>query len=273
MNLDLTSRALSFDKFEEFVRDLLNSKPTIPISEGKRKIELQKHDLVHRYGKQGDAQRGIDLIGALSGGARIVFQCKYHSADAKKSRVDKPEADAAIKLAREKYPEAKYYALITNSGFTPGAEDSLIDAGWLHWGGEELSDLLRSLPQFTGYHLVCDHFGKPEADRLYPLGPDLLVTPREALASRKDALAHRYACIGREKEIAELAEALTGKIRQAVILSGDGGLGKSRILCEVLSRLDGKKWKSLIVQKMERDESSAKQIALLDHANLLVGMD
>ncbi len=252
---------------------MLNSKPTIPISEGKRKIELQKHDLVHRYGKQGDEQRGIDLIGTLSGETRIVFQCKYHSADAKKSRVDKPEADAAIKLAREKYPEAKYYVLVTNSSYTPGALDSLADAGWLQWGGEELSDLLRSLPQFTGYHLVCDHFGKPEADRLYPLGPDLLVTPKEALASRKDALAHRYACIGREKEIAELAEALTGKIRRAVILSGDGGLGKSRILCEVLSRLDGKKWKSLIVQKMERDESSAKQIALLDHANLLVGMD
>jgi hypothetical protein len=270
---NLKSTALPFDKFEEFVRALLNSRPVIPISEGQRKIELQKHDLVHRYGKQGDAQRGIDLIGTLSGGARIVFQCKYHSADARKSRVDKREADAAIQLAREKYPEAKYYVLVTNSGFTTGAIDSLANAGWLKWGGEQLSDLLRALPQFTGYHLVCDHFGRFAADQLYPLGPDLLVTPKEALASRQDALAHRYACVGREQEIATLTGALTGKNRQAVILSGDGGLGKSRILCEVLSRLDGKKWKPLIVQKMERDESSAKQVALLDHANLLVGMD
>lgn len=252
---------------------MLNSRPAIPILKGKRKIELQKHDLVHRYGKQGDSQRGIDLIGTLSGGSRIVFQCKYHSAEAKNSRVGKTEADRAIKLAKEKYPEAQYYALVTNSSFKTDAIDSLNDAGWLKWDGEILKDLLRSLPQFTGYHLVCDHFGKSEADRLYPLGPDLLLTPKVALASRQDALAHKYACIGRESEITVITDALTGKKRQAVILSGEGGLGKSRILCEVLSRLEGKKWKPRILQKMEPSESSAKQVALLEENNLLVGMD
>lgn len=271
--LDLKSSALPFDKFEEFVRALLNSQPVIPISEGSRKIKLQKNDFVHRYGKQGDTQRGIDLIGTLTGGSRIVFQCKYHSAEANQPRVDKTEADKAIELASRKYPEAQYYALVTNSNFTTGAFDSLTSAGWLKWGNEQLNDLLRSLPQFTGYHLVCDYFGKSEADRLYPLGPDLLVTPKVALAFRQDALAHKYACVGREREITVLTEALTGKERHAVILSGDGGLGKSRILCEVLSRLEGKKWKPLILQKMEPSESSAKQVALLEQDNLIVGMD
>ncbi len=273
MNLELKSAALSFDKFEEFVCALLNSQPAIPITEGKRKIELQKHDLVHRYGKQGDAQRGIDLIGTLSGGSRIVFQCKYHSAEAKNPRVGKTEADSAIKLAREKYPEAQYYVLVTNSSFTNPAIDSLVAAGWFKWGGEQLGDLLRTLPLQARYKLVSEIFGESEALRLDPLGPCLLVAPKVALTNRQDALAHRYDCIGREREIELLTEALTGKKRQAVILSGDGGLGKSRILCEVLLRLDGKKWKPLILQKMERSENSSKQIALLEEDNLLVGMD
>jgi hypothetical protein len=273
LNLDLKSKVLPFDKFEEFVRALLNSRPTIPISEGKRKIELQKHDFVCRYGKQGDAQRGIDLIGSLSGGSHIVFQCKYHSPDAKDPRVGKTEAVKAIKLAEEKYPGMQFYALVTNSSFTPDAIDSLADAGWLRWDGEILNDLLRSLHPYTGYQLVDKFFGKPEADRLYPLGPYPLVEPKVALASRQDALAHRYACVGRDKEIAMLTQALAGKKRMAVILSGDGGLGKSRIFCEILSRLVGKKWKPRIFQKIDDSESSAKQLALLQEENLIVGMD
>ena len=129
--LELNTQSLTFDQFEAFLRALLNAHPVIPLRSDGRESNLHRHDLVHRYGKQGDRQRGIDLLGVLHGGDQIVFQCKYHDPNVSRPRVGKPQAEQSIELAEEKYPEAGFYVLVTNTSFTPPAIDSLIKANWL----------------------------------------------------------------------------------------------------------------------------------------------
>ncbi len=261
----------NFDKFEAFVNALLNSECEVRLGFDE-KIRMSSLKTTYRYGKQGDKQRGIDLVAQTVGGRIIVFQCKYHESST--TRVGLPIARKAVKKATEEYPEADEYVLLTNTSFTPGALDYFTENSWVMLGSDELHGAVRSLPSEDGYDLLVDHFGKIAADHFYPLGPHLLVSPKRFKNYQVGALSHKYACIGREKEIKRIVRKLTSKKKSCVIVAAEGGVGKSRLMCEVLERIEKMNEKNYVKILQAENSGSAKQINLADrYTNHVIAID
>ena len=257
----------NFDKFEAFVNALLGSDCELWLGFGE-KVKLENLKTTYRYGKQGDNQRGIDIVALTVGGRKIVFQCKYH--ESKTTRVGLTVARKSVKDAHEKYSDTDVYVLVTNTSFTPQADDHFRENCWGMLGGDELHRAVRSLPTKDGYDLVNRMFGKIAADYFYPLGPHLLISPKRYKSYQTGSLPHQYACIGREKEIKEIVKKLTTKKQSCVIISAEGGIGKSRLMCELLERIESQSEKNDVKILQAESSGEAKQINLADSYDLSV---
>lgn len=264
----------TFEKFEAFVTELLNKGVGLQ-GLPKQQRSLKGLTSTATYGSRGDNQRGIDLVGLLKNGKQIVFQCKYRTAKAQR-RYSKTEATAAVKLAEEKYPEAARYVLVTNYEFTPSASDALNGAGWWSWDGSRLLSLVQTLPREEGYHLIAKHFDANLALKLYPDGPNLLIKPSTYRASfAQSQLSHEQTCVGREKEIEEVIGRLTTTKPRAVLMLGKGGVGKSRVFCEVMERLDQEGDPNVLARIVQEktDLASSAQLFRKDTARIIIAMD
>jgi len=264
----------TFEKFEGFVTELLNKGVGLEGLPEKRR-SLRGLTSTANYGSRGDNQRGVDLVGLLQNGEQIVFQCKYRTAKAKR-RYSKTEATAAVKLAEAKYPEAAQYVLVTNYEFTPSSSDVLNGAAWWSWDGSRLLSLVQTLPREEGYHLIAKHFDSNLALKLYPDGPNLLIEPSTYRASfAQSQLSHEQACVGREKEIEEVIGRLTTTKPRAVLMLGKGGIGKSRVFCEVMERLDKEHDPNVLARIVQAKTDSAltAQLFRKDIARIIIAMD
>ena len=264
----------SFERFEDLLCAVLNTRAASSGVSGEGWSSALS--LARRYGGKGEAQQGIDLIGLLENGSKVVFQCKYHTEEANRPKVGKTQAEDAVAKAQEEYSEADIYVLVTNTAFTAGAQKSLDDAGWHRWGGEQIFDLIRTLPSEQQYWLIKDHLSEEMADEMFPTGFDLLVCPSRYRSSFKGSfLEHRYQCVGRDEEIAQLKSALTTTKPRAVILSGDGGTGKSRIFCEILEQLAEYDEERVLIlnPQAERATDVARRLRLIGQERVIIGMD
>jgi len=264
----------TFEKFEGFVTELLNKGVGLQGLPAKQR-SLRGLTSTATYGSRGDNQRGVDLVGLLQNGEQIVFQCKYRTAKATR-RYSKTEATAAVKLAEAKYPEAAQYVLVTNYEFTPSSSDVLNGAGWWSWDGSRLLSLVQTLPREEGYHLIAKHFDSNLALKLYPDGPNLLIEPSTYRASfAQSQLSHEQTCVGREKEIEEVIGRLTTTKPRAVLMLGKGGVGKSRVFCEVMERLDKEHDPNVLARivQAKTDSASTAQLFRKDIARIIIAMD
>lgn len=264
-----------FEQFESFVCELLTKGLPLPGEGGEKRLSADPLSTAARYGKRGDNQRGVDLIGLTPSGDQIVFQCKYRTQQAKR-RFSKTEASQAVALAKDKYPEAVQHVLVTNHEFTTGASDVLNAEGWWQWDGEQLVSLIHQLDREQGYHLAAKHFGPNDANQWFPDGPNLLVDPTDYRAGFKQSqLSHELDCIGREDEITKLCKQLTTTKPRAVLMLGEGGVGKSRVFCEVMERLATDDDPGVLVKIVQplQNEASLAQVTRKDAKRIILGMD
>ena len=132
------------------------------------------------------------------------------------------------------FPAAHYYALIACRATAGVREEEVKHARWTVWDSDDLSARVRALPQETARRLVRTNFGGQCCRAFLGLQPfTAFVSPNIFFAPLLDTqkiFNHSYALVGRAEELKMLEEFLANAEKLIFVLSGRGGIGKSKIL-------------------------------------------
>ncbi len=210
--LDLNDSDLSGKRFERFALDLIMSDPYVLDA--------------HLYGVHGDDQEGIDIHVDLCDGRVRSIQCR---------RVKRFNKADATKLVKDTAYPADEHRLWCTCGMSAGARKVFAAApGWDGRDIEQLSSDVRRLPRETGRWLIEDHLGA--AVRRCFLGPDseLCLISAERFFTKADrqvaSLRTDQVLRGRSGLVREMVSAVSDPQKRVLVLSGRGGLGKTRML-------------------------------------------
>jgi transcriptional regulator with XRE-family HTH domain len=208
--------------FEQFVTDLVA-------------VENPGAD-VRRAGGSGHDQRGLDIDAILVDGRRMGLQCK---------RVQRfGPADAAFAIAdfrAENYDEK--ILVLSRIASPQTAEMVRSHAGWQLWDKDDLSRRVRSLPVAAQERLVDIYFRGQRQALLGRSESGPWQTTEEFFLpfdGPDRPLSHSWELLGREKETADLAAMLVRPGVQMITLVAAGGMGKSRLLKEVMMSFCGR---------------------------------
>jgi transcriptional regulator with XRE-family HTH domain/tetratricopeptide (TPR) repeat protein len=218
-------------KIEKPVRPLASSLPLDHLTE--ETFELFSRDLVqalnpgadvHRYGARGHKQHGIDLYAKLPGGKKD-YQCKRHE------QFGPADVDNAVKATTL---EALHHHLLLSRVASPGARDAIDKYDdWSLWDVEDISAKVRGLPKDEALRLIDTYFPGWRKDFLGVDEPSPWLTPLQfyqPLVSRLKIFSHGWGFVGRQKELEALVTFTKKTGTSANIVSGRGGIGKSRLL-------------------------------------------
>ena len=186
--------------------------------------------VVRRAGSTGHKQDGLDVIAKLPDGKVHSFQCKRHKQFG--------PADVAKAIAAHT-AKADVKHLVLSRVASPQTARALEDAGWVLWDKEIISRMIRTHLSVEEQERIVDIFFRGRRREL--LGrdePGPWMTVEDFFApfeGHSKTFSHTLALKGREREIADLTAALKQDHTPVALLSGPGGIGKSRILKEALS--------------------------------------
>jgi len=202
----------SWDRFEAFCLDLIS-----------KFAEVKD---CHRYGKQGDFQRGIDIFADFGNGERWVFQCK---------RYKKYTAGQTQKAIQKATYTANQYILLLSCEATSEVRDEVDKhPNWDVWDVEDISLKVRELPPDIARRLVETHFS-PEWRRAF-LGLAGLTTFVSSadffreLLNHKNRFNHTWSLVGRTELIERVHEFVESKEQRVFLFTGRGGIGKTKLL-------------------------------------------
>lgn len=188
---------------------------------------------VHPYGTQGHTQLGIDIDVVLADGTRTTYQCKRHASFGPKK--------VAAAVAAQTTPADRKVILLSSSASPQAREEIKKHAGWQLWDREDISREARlKLAKRAQIQLVDTFF---VGQRMALLGePELSPwqTPEQFFAGQTEparGFSHGWTLQGREKELDALVTFATSATPSVVMLVGNGGTGKSRILKAFADRL------------------------------------
>lgn len=209
----LPLKQLDWSAFEAFCCELLNlCRPALTFS---------------NYGKRGDAQQGIDLLGKGENGTCWVAQCK---------QVDDFTAKHAEKAVKAMTFKADQYLLLISDEARANVRKVIhAEPNWELWDVRDISRRVRDLPQHKSKRLVEQYFGLSWCrDFLGLPGPSVLLTPEEYFTRQLDSTRlfhHAWERVGRE-ELLNRLDSLLGPTHDAALLWGRGGIGKTKLLYE-----------------------------------------
>lgn len=208
---------LDADTFERFVEFLLG-------------LLYRGKAVVSRAGESGHKQDGIDLTVLFPDGTRFSYQCK---------RVQQfGPAEVVQAVAAHTAPSDKKYLVLSRVP-SPQTQDAIRTfPNWEIWGKEDLSRLIRTDLTTDDQNRLVDIFFRGQ--RLSLLGrsePGPWLKIDEFFApfiERGTIFNHDLSLQGRDADIARLSLALQKNDAPLVLLTGPGGIGKSRLLKESL---------------------------------------
>lgn len=200
---------LSPEKFELFCRDLVQC--------------LNPNAEVDRYGLPGDDQSGIDLF-AKEENKILDYQCKRHK------QFGPADVKAVIKETTFK---AQHHHLLLSRPATKTAKDEVIGLkNWSLWDRDIISAKVRALPKDDAIRIVDTYFQGARKRFLGIENPSPWLTSEEfyrQFINRKTLFSHGWDFYGRRQELDTLVS-FQKKPEQALIVSGIGGVGKSRLI-------------------------------------------
>lgn len=180
---------------------------------------------VHRYGAKGHKQDGIDLYAKTPSGD-LDYQCKRHQ------EFGPTDIDAAVAATTRK---ALHHHLLLSRLASPRARQAMDKyPDWSLWDIDDISRKVRALPRDEALHIVDTHF--PNGWREKFLGieePSPWLTPNQffqVLSDRRRIFNHSWTFVGRDDELKALLQVSRQDGVGAAIVSGRGGIGKSRLL-------------------------------------------
>ncbi len=241
----------SFERFSDFFIDLLH--PTAK---------------VHRFGGTGSKQDGLDIEAILEDGSIRTYQCKRH----------KQFGPANVKAAIAAHTRrADKKVLLLTRIASPQAR-TIISAHkeWELWDKEDISKRIRQLPRAEQIRLVDIFF---PGQRLALLG-DTEAGPWmsiedffSAFLNKQRAFNHLWELVGREEEMLSLSKFIHEKAIRVVLLTGSGGLGKSRLLYQAITDYQSTKPAVLIKALSPTEELSTKHLESLGYGEKLLVID
>lgn len=178
------------------------------------------------FGKEGDAQEGIDLFARFENGEKWAFQNKRMKQFGK--------AAVAKAVAATSYGADRYVILLSREATTETRKAVAKHAKWAIWDVRDISRKVRELPLEDARRLIDDHFGG--AVRRAFLGISAVSTfptPEAYFRPLLDAtklFSHAWPLVGRRKQLDQLHAFVDSAQHRVAVLSGRGGIGKSKLL-------------------------------------------
>ena len=210
--LPLNDPNLPWERFEAFCEDFIS--------------RLSGVKETHRYGGQGSSQKGVDIIAYFDNGKRWAFQCKQ--------RQRFTETDVTKAIQKTSYSADRFIVALSRQA-TSGVRDACeSDPNWDVWDVGDISRKVRELKMHSGARLVEAHFGPSWRKAFLGLhGLTSFVTPTEFFDPFATAAAlfnHAWALVGRSDHLRQAHEFVESQQQKVAILTGRGGIGKSKIL-------------------------------------------
>ena len=218
--LPLNDPNLPWERFEAFCVEFVSRLPGVKET--------------HRYGGPGSPQKGIDIIAYLDNGEKWAFQCKQKQTFSK--------ADATKAIQQTSY-EADYFILTLSRQATSGVRDACDSyPDWDVWDVDDISRKVREMEMNSSARLVEAHFGPSWRKAFLGLhGLSSFVTPTEFFHPFSNASAlfnHVWELVGRSDHLRQTHEFVESQEQKVAILSGRGGIGKSKILHALADTFD-----------------------------------
>jgi len=247
--------ALTPDSFEKFCSEFISYKFSGLV--------------VHRIGKTGHAQDGIDIEAILTPRVVYDFQCK-REVEFGPGKVKK----AVLKNTRT---AEKHFILLSRIA-SPGAREEMKrHAKWYLWDKDDISrEIRQSLSKVEQIQLVDTYFpgmrlaliGVTEA------GPWQCLDDFYKPYSYKNKLFnHQWELVGREDEFQDLLNGIDDKSKSLLLLIGPGGSGKSKVLKQAVEAFQLKNTGSLIRFLSPTETISNKHLEDLGHKPKLLIVD
>ncbi|MBA0227654.1 helix-turn-helix domain-containing protein [Stenotrophomonas maltophilia] len=188
---------------------------------------------VHPYGTQGHTQLGIDIDVVHTDGTRTTYQCKRHASFGPKK--------VAAAVAAQTTPADRKVILLSSSASPQAREEIKKHASWQLLDREDISRRARlELAKRAQIQLVDTFF---VGQRMALLGePELSPwqVPEQFFAGQTEpsrGFSHGWTLQGREKELNAIVTFATTATPSILMLIGNGGTGKSRLLKAFADRL------------------------------------
>ena len=210
--LPLNDPNLPWDRFEAFCEAFISCLP------GVKKA--------HSYGGSGSSQKGIDIFADFENGERWAFQCKQ------RQRFTKTDAKRAIQQTSY---TADQFILMLSRQATSGVRDACdSEPDWDVWDVHDISREVREMEIHSSARLVEAHFG-PWWRKAFLGLPGLFsfISPTDffhKLSNSSALFNHMWELVGRSDHLRRVHEFVESQEKKVAILSGRGGIGKSKIL-------------------------------------------
>ena len=179
-----------------------------------------------RYGGQGSSQKGIDIFADFENGKRWAFQCKQ--------RQSFTETDVTKAIQKTSYSADRFILALSRQA-TSGVRDACeSDPNWDVWDVGDISRKVRELETHSGAKLVEIHFGPSWRKAFLGLhGLSSFVTPTEffhPFSNTSVLFNHAWELVGRSENLSQAHKFVKSQEQKVAILTGRGGIGKSKIL-------------------------------------------
>lgn len=219
--------AFGWDTFEDFFCDFLNAQPVIVLNDAG--VEIRRRVIRARpFGRKGDSQHGIDLLADMEGGEVWDFQCKHY-------KVWGPE-DTRDAIAAYDRDAPRRFLLVTRDVSEECKEVVAAHPNWALWDAREINRRLRELDVSKAAPVLFTHFGPGWAEAFFGVAGDGPLIGAEAKFERQliegHRFHHRHSLIGRTALLEQLDGFVRDEKARVFIVTGRGGLGKSRLLLQ-----------------------------------------
>ena len=210
--------SLTSEDFERFCRDFIGMR--------------HRGAEVYRYGGPGEAQDGIDLVAELLDGTVVGYQCKrakQFGPTKLRTAVDAIGFDAD-----------RYVLLLSRPASAALRGEALAHPKWSVEDIEDLSSAVRiGLSPHHAQRLVGTYFPGWSKDFLGITRPGVWLTADEFFRPSmrpSAAISHGWNLVGRAEELAA-ADRFMASDQKALVISGRGGIGKTRLLRALADRV------------------------------------
>jgi len=223
--------------FEQFCTELLNLHPVLLCSRGKR--VAQRRIIGAQRLLSGKPQKGGDVRADADHGEVWIFQCK------RVQSFGPEQVSIAMKEAEEKAPHADQYVLVTSCGLSVDAQGRIHDSPkWQWWNASRLTtEVVKLRPREDAINLVHRFFGPEAVKSFFWCSDQPLLAWDEYfardLASEPRHFHHHIPFLQRGDTLERLRRFARDGAGHALILSGTGGQGKSRLLLELARQCSG----------------------------------
>ena len=207
--------SLAWDAFESFSLDFIAR-------------FLKPKDIYH-YGTQGDDQEGVDIVADLHNGEKWAFQCKQWQ------KFNKGDAIKVIQQAQG-FEANRLILLLSRVASVEVRKVIADDLRWEVWDVRDISQKVQEIEIESARRLVRGHF-HPEWQNAF-----LKISKLTPFISYEDffhgwlnenrLFNHTWKLEGRNEELKSLHGFVSLQDKQVAILSGRGGIGKTRLLYE-----------------------------------------